>query len=118
MLNIETINDKKQKFIFTRAIFKDDIPSFLNVIGHKKFEYLVEYGENEISINGNTYKVLTDYSYTYKIYKRTKEIKAIDGLAGFKKFLNDTFWESRITTIFEEITKTNIRGKKNENKTN
>lgn len=111
MLNIETLNEQQQKFIFTRAIFKDDIPSFSNVIGHKKFEYLVEYGENEISINGNTYKVINDYSYTYKIYRRAKEIKAIDGLAGFKKFLNDTFWESRITAIFEEITKTKISTK-------
>lgn len=104
---IENISENEQKFTFYTNIFKDNIIAFSNVIGKKYFEFFVKYFDDAISINNHTFLVEKDksYEFTYKLYPKTKRLKAIDGVSGLRKFLNDKYASNVfLQTIFETIT--------------
>lgn len=111
MFTIKNITENKQEFTFVRNIFKDNNIQLANIIGTEEKKFIVEYLQDKISItdkNNNTHtKIIeNDSEFTYKILKT--KIKAKNGVLGLKSFLQDKFWESRITLIFNNILGQNV----------
>ena len=48
-----------------------------------------DFENKEVTTEKNTYSVINDYEYTYKIHKKDKKILSVGGIDGFYKFINE-----------------------------
>ena len=96
-------NDEKlDKF---KTLYYVKYSAYGKILNYPPIVIKFDFENNKILVNNKSYKIKKDYTYTYKIQKT--QIKAVDGIEGFYKFIiqsmncNDIFHSS----VYESFNK-------------
>lgn len=72
-------------------------------LGNEQFTVNFDEQDSTITVDGVTVPVVQKYGYTYKCYKRPKQIGADGGVVALKKFFEDDFYYIYQRTICKFI---------------